>query len=124
MKETYKFFYKETMTPVKCGDTVAFGNRSWTVWELVESDMYTDSQIWCRSNDEQAYIVKADPYDFGVRPIKTKIDDDHYRVTVSDTKAHILNLTSGEAMTCNKTHYYQARVDDGMSVGEYFRKYF
>jgi len=123
MKEICKFFYKATMTPVKCGDTVSFGNRSWTVWELVESELTIDSQIWCRSNDEQAYIVKADPYDFGVRAIKTKVDDDHYRVTTTDTKAHILNVRSGEAMTCDKAHYYKA-VDDGMSVSQYFKQYF
>jgi hypothetical protein len=123
MQEIYKFFYKDTMTLVKSGDTVSFSGRSWTVWELVEAEMMMDSHIWCRSNDEEAFIVKADPWDFGVRAIKTKVDDDHYRVTTTDAKAHILNLRSGEAMTCDKVHYNKA-VDDGMSVGQYFRKYF
>jgi hypothetical protein len=123
MKEIYKFYYKDTMTLVKSGDTVKFSNRSWTVWELVEADMMMDSHIWCRSNDEEAFIVKADPYEFGVRAVKTKVDDDHYRVTTTDTKAHILNLRSGEAMTCDKAHYYKS-VDDGMSVGQYFKQYF
>jgi hypothetical protein len=124
MKEICKFYYKDTMTLVKSGDTVSFSNRSWTVWELVEAELSMDSHIWCRSNDEQAYIVRADPYEFGVRAIKTKVDDDtHYRVTTTDTKAHILNLRSGEAMTCSKAHYYKA-VDDGMSVGQYFKQNF
>jgi hypothetical protein len=123
MKEICKFYYKDTMTLVKSGDTVSFSNRSWTVWELVEAELSMDSHIWCRSNDEQAYIVRADPYDFGVRAIKTKVDDTHYRVTTNDTEAHILNLASGEAMTCDKAHYYKA-VDDGMSVGQYFKQYF
>jgi len=123
MKEICKFFYKDTMTLVKCGDTVSFSNRSWTVWELVEAELSIDSYIWCRSNDEQAYIVRADPYDFGVRAIKTKVDDDHYRVTTTDKNAYILNLRSGDAMECNKVHYNKA-IDGGMSVSEYFRQNF
>jgi hypothetical protein len=123
MKEICKFFYKDTMTLVKCGDTVSFSNRSWTVWELVEAELSMDSHIWCRSNDEQAYIVRADPYDFGVRAIKTKVDDDHYRVTTKGKSAYIVNLKSGDAMECDKAEYLKA-VDGGMSVSQYFKENF
>jgi hypothetical protein len=120
----YKLFYTKTMSPVTTGDVVHFGSKAWTVDEVCNSEEYLKCWVWVRSMDEQHLTIRVSGGEFDARFIQTRVDDDHYRVTTTDTNAHILNLSSGESMTCNKIHYYQARVDDGMSVGQYFKQYF
>ena len=119
----YKLFYTKTMSPVTTGDVVHFGSKAWTVDEVCNSEEYLKCWVWVRSMDEQHLTIRVSGGEFDARFIQTRVDDDHYRVITTHDHAHITSLLSGEAMTCDKAHYNKA-IEDGMSIGEYFRKYF
>lgn len=68
----YKLFYTINMQPVQVGDVVHFGQRAWTIEEVVETPEFLKTKVWVRSMDEQHLIINAWQGDFGARWVQVK----------------------------------------------------
>lgn len=68
----YQALYTAGMQPVKTGDVVHFGNRTWSVDEVCNSTSYLDCWLWVRSMDEQHLCIRVTGSEFGARFIQTR----------------------------------------------------